>query len=108
MKRIQSVEDWRQLLARSDEQPFLLFKYSTTCFASLTAKKEMQRLTTELPIYLVVVQTERELSNVIAEDLSVRHESPQLLILKDGKGTWQATHYHIKAPKIEEALESYA
>lgn len=108
MERIKTVEAWRELLANSTQQPFLVFKYSMTCSASLTAKKEMQKMMTDLPVYLVVVQQDREVSAAIEQDLGVKHESPQVLILKNGKGTWQATHYHIKKPTVEQAIAEYA
>lgn len=108
MERIKTVEAWRELMANSTQQPFLIFKYSMTCSASLTAKKEMQKMITDLPVYLVVVQQDREVSAAIAQDLGVRHESPQVLIIKNGKGTWQATHYHIKKDAVKKAVGQYA
>lgn len=107
MKRIKSIEVWRELLEKSKEQPFLLFKFSLTCLSSLSAKKELQSLETELPIYMVVVQMDRQVSNAIEKDLGVKHESPQLLILKDGKGIWQATHYQIKKTLLNDAINTY-
>ena len=38
---------------------------------------------------------DRQVSNAIERDLGVKHESPKLLILKDGKGVWQATHFEL-------------
>lgn len=107
MKRIKTVAAWRELLENSKEQPFLLLKFSMTCFSSLSAKKELQTFETTLPIYVVIVQLDRKVSNAIEKDLGVKHESPQLLILKDGKGIWQATHYHIKKPLLNEAINTY-
>ncbi len=107
MKRLTTVEEWHELMKNSWEQPFILFKMSLTCSASLTAKKELQKLKSELPIYVVYVQNDREVSNLIESDIGVQHESPQLLILKDGKGIWQATHYHIKKSAITSAIKSY-
>ena len=107
LKRIKSVEAWRELLEKSKEQPCLLFKFSMTCVSSLSAKKQLQSLETELPIYMVVVQMDRPVSNAIEKDLGVKHESPQLLILKDGKGIWQATHYKIKKTLLNNAINTY-
>lgn len=107
MKRLTTIEAWRELLENSGGQPFLLFKMSLTCSSSLTAKKALQRLNTELPIFVVYVQNDREVSNLIESDIGVKHESPQLLILKDGKGIWQATHYHIKKSVITDAIKMY-
>lgn len=107
MNRIRSIDEWRALLNKSDKQPFLLFKLSMTCFASIAAKKELQKLQTDLPIYVVIVQMNRKVSNAIELDLGVKHETPQLLILKDKKGIWQATHYHIKESIVTDAIETY-
>lgn len=107
MKRIKKVEEWRALLEKSDEQPFLLFKLSMTCFASITAKKELEKLQTDLPMYVVIVQLSKKLSATIESDLGVKHETPQLLILKDKRGIWQATHYHIKEVAVKEAIAEY-
>lgn len=107
MKRITSIEVWRELLGNSKEQPFLLFKFSTTCISSLSAIKEVRALETELPKYIVIVQKDRPVSNAVEKDLGVKHESPQLLILKDEKGIWQATHYKIKKSLLTEAINKY-
>ncbi|MFJ7969924.1 bacillithiol system redox-active protein YtxJ [Psychrobacillus sp. NPDC096389] len=107
MERIKSIEEWRELLEKSKEQPFLLFKFSTTCLSSLSAMKEVRALETELPKYIVIVQEDRLVSNAIGKDLGVKHESPQLLILKGKKGIWQATHYSIKKSLLIEAINTY-
>ena len=50
---------------------------------------------------------DRPVSNAIEKDLGVKHESPQLLILKDGKGIWQATHYKTKKTLLNDAINTY-
>lgn len=107
MKRIHSIEAWREVLENSKEQPVLLFKFSMTCLTSLAALKEMRALETELPKYIVIVQRDRLVSNTIETDLGVKHESPQLLILKDKRAIWQATHHKIKKSLVNEALNMY-
>lgn len=108
MKRIQTVEQWHTVLEASKEQSVLLFKMSLTCFSSLSAKKELHTLVTDLPLYIIIVQTEKAVSQAIEHDLKVRHESPQLLIVKQAKATWQATHYHIKEAAVSEAIALYS
>ncbi|ARF12947.1 bacillithiol system redox-active protein YtxJ [Sporosarcina ureae] len=108
MKRIKTIEEWRTVRESSKEQSVLLFKMSLTCFSSLSAKKELHNLVTDLPLYVIVVQTDQAVSKAIESDLNVRHESPQLLIVKDQKATWQATHYHIKESLVRDAIEMYS
>jgi bacillithiol system protein YtxJ len=63
----------------------LVFKHSTTCPVSATAGREVRAMTTDLPIYWINVREQRELSNWVAETYKVTHESPQLLLIRDGK-----------------------
>lgn len=107
MKRLKTIEEWQTLLEKSDEQPFLLFKLSITSLSSVSAKKEMESLVTDLPRYVVIVQLDRKVSNAVELDTGVKHETPQLLIIKGKKAIWQATHYHIKRSTVLDAIETY-
>lgn len=107
MERIKTAEQWRDTLQQSKDKACLVLKFSMTCFSSISALKELKALETNLPKYLVIVQKDRDVSNIIENDLKVKHESPQLLILKDGKGVWQATHYKIKQSLLSEAISMY-
>ena len=108
MKQIRTVEEWEIILEEAKVRPILIMKFSMTCVSSVTALKEYRALETDLQKYLVIVQTSREVSNAIERDLSVRHESPQLLIMNQGRAVWQATHYKIKRPSLMKAIELYA
>src|SRR5690625_2829435 len=104
MKRITTIEAWRESLEGSKERPSLLLKFGMACSSSVSALEELRELETELPKYIVAVQADRPVSNMIEKDLGVKHESPQLLILKGGKGIWQATHDKIKRSLLNEAI----
>ncbi|REB05227.1 DUF2847 family protein [Sporosarcina sp. BI001-red] len=107
MNRLKTIEEWKTLLENSDEQPFLLFKVSMTSLSSVTAKKEMESLVTDLPRYVVISQLDRKVSNAVALDTGVTHETPQLLIIKGKKAIWQATRYQIKQSVVLDAIASY-
>ncbi|MGN4126873.1 bacillithiol system redox-active protein YtxJ [Lysinibacillus sphaericus] len=107
MQRIKTGEEWGKIVKQSKGQPILLLKFSLTCISSISALKEFKALNTNLPKYLVIVQMERDVSNSIEKELGVRHESPQFLILLNGKGIWQATHYKIKRTLLTEAIHTY-
>ena len=65
----------------------ILFKHSRTCPVSFAAQVEVQRFAArnpEYPVYTVVVQASRELSREVAEWTGVRHESPQVIVLRRG------------------------
>ncbi|WP_432352921.1 monothiol bacilliredoxin BrxC family protein [Sporosarcina sp. A2] len=107
MNRLKSIEEWQTLLERSEEQPFLLFKLSVTSLSSVTAKKEMESLVTDLPRYVVISQFDKKVSNAVESDTGVKHETPQLFIIKNKKAIWQATRYQIKQSVVLEAIEKY-
>lgn len=105
MQELFSAEEWDEVLEQSTEVPVLLLKHSSTCPISAAAFQAFEQVETKLPKYFMIVQKSRPLSKTIEQDLEVRHESPQLFLLKDGKTVWQATHYSIRATAIAKAIE---
>lgn len=84
-----------------------IFKHSTRCGISTVANEEVEKYlagSPPVPVYRVLVVEQRPLSNHLAETLGVRHQSPQLLLVRDGKPVWEKTHYSITAEAIGEAL----
>jgi len=52
----------------------------------------------------VVVQENREISNQIEQDLGVKHESPQVIIIKDKKVVYHSSHDNIKIEDIKKSI----
>lgn len=78
----------------------VLFKHSPTCPISLFAHHEVVRFRTaqpDTPVYLVSVRRQRELARHIAECTGIRHESPQILVLRHGNVIGAASHDAITA-----------
>ena len=97
-------------IAKSSEKPVFLFKHSTTCGISLGAKTRLEewKLDPEqVSFYYLDLLTYRPISNKIAEVLSVVHQSPQVILLKDGKAVWTTTHHAISAEAVKGALEKH-
>ena len=86
----------------------LVFKHSTTCGVSARASKEVEALTTTLPIYWVNVREQRELSNWIADTFNVTHESPQLILMSGGKAAKVWNHFQVNRDIVEGTLLSPA
>lgn len=101
--KLDSTEKLEELFQKSHEAPVVLFKHSTTCPISAAAYREIENLDGEVNI--VVVQSARGVSNEIAERTGIRHESPQAIVLKDGKPVYQASHYSVSAEQISEKLK---
>ena len=105
MKELTSVNEWHDVLEKSKEEPVLVLKHSTTCPISAAAYQEYDASAVDVPKYFLKIQDNRPVSDEIANDLGIRHESPQLFLVKDGKATWQATHHAINQSKIGEAVK---
>jgi bacillithiol system protein YtxJ len=77
-----------------------VYKHSTTCGVSAGAAREVRELTTDLPIYWINVREQRELSNWVAETYAIAHESPQLLLIRDGKLAKAWDHYDVHRSNV--------
>lgn len=106
LKQITTEEEWKNILNESKEKPVFMFKHSNTCPISANAYKEYQEFSTDLDKYYLIVSESRPVSNQVADDLQIKHESPQIFLLKDGKATWNTSHWNITGDNMKEALES--
>jgi bacillithiol system protein YtxJ len=77
-----------------------VFKHSTTCGISAGAAREVRTMTTELPVYWINVREQRELSNWVAETYAVAHESPQLILIREGKSQQVWNHYDVHRSNV--------
>ena len=89
---------------RSLNEPVVLFKHSATCGTSSIARRQMLQLTedTDPPVYELVVQTSRALSNHIAALYEITHQSPQVIVLHKGQPVFNTSHGRVKADTIRE------
>ena len=89
-------------------RPVLIFKHSTTCPVSSTAKDRLERNWSELSgiedAYYLDLLAYRPISNAIAEEFGVTHQSPQVLIIKDGVCIYNESHFAIRSSAIVAAL----
>lgn len=101
-QKIQDHEALQELLKQSQDKPVIIFKHSTACPISTGAYEEMAGLGGE--VALVEVQSARDLSREIATSTGIKHESPQVIILRHGKPVWHSSHWNITKEKVEKAL----
>jgi bacillithiol system protein YtxJ len=95
-----------QLLARSHEAPVILFKHSSTCPVSSRAYQQMSEVKED--VSLIVVQRARHLSKEIESSTGIRHESPQVIVLRNGEAVWSASHFDITSDAVEQAVRENA
>ena len=85
-----------------------IFKHSTRCSISSVVKSRLSSswsFNEELPIYHLDLLALRAVSDLIAQKFKVIHESPQLLLIKDGKCIYNASHLAIFIKDLKEVLE---
>lgn len=91
---------------KADSGYSIIFKHSTRCSISMMAKKRVDMDLDDLPTtvkpYFLDLIAHRDISNQIATLFQVHHESPQLLLIKDGECILDQSHGDIS---IEETLE---
>lgn len=96
--------EFAEILRKSAEKPQLIFKHSTRCSISSMAKSRLDKADTSPSVdfnYLDLISY-RSLSNKIADDLNVSHESPQVLLIKNGECIYDESHSGIR---IDDILE---
>ena len=135
LTHLHDLESLEAAIKESRERPVLLFKHSRTCGISCEAYDELHShledvvapvasglnesgasgsnengasdSSRKLPAYKVItVQSHRHVSDEAATRLGVRHETPQAILLRDGKPVWKASHFRITAAALAEALTS--
>ena len=104
--KVDSLDTLDRLFEQSYERPVVLLKHSTTCGISSGVYRIVENVAADVNV--IVIQTHRDVSNEIAMRTGVRHESPQAIILRDGRSVYHASHYDIEAEHIEEKLEPAA
>lgn len=111
--QLKTPEDVRELLADSDREPVFLLKHSSQCPISAevySAFSEFERqggADRPWSCALVRVIEERPLSNQIAEQLGVQHESPQLLLISGSKVLWHDSHWRLTLEKMNEVAVGF-
>jgi len=100
--KITDTKSFEEMASRSDEQPVVVFKHSLTCPISSAAYEQMAKFEGE--VALIEVQRARELSLEIESRLGVEHESPQVIVLRNGQVVWNASHFEITAVAVAEAV----
>ena len=109
---IRDLAHLEQFVAGSFDRPLVLFKHSRSCGTSHQALDEMQEhLATggrDATYAMLTVQEQRDLSDAIARHFAVRHETPQVLVIRDGKLAWSGSHFRVTASAIATAVDAAA
>lgn len=104
-KSLQSEESLKELIEQSHLKPQLLFKHSTRCGISRMVwsqnRSRLESLADSADLHFLDLLTYRDVSNAVARDLQIPHESPQLLIVHQGEVVAHDSHGGISQMDIE-------
>jgi bacillithiol system protein YtxJ len=96
-----------EIITLSEPQPVLIFKHSTTCGISKMAMKQFESqfdLNDQVVSYYLDLLKYRSISNEVAARFGVEHQSPQLLLIQDGKCVFDASHGAIDVGDLRKQL----
>ena len=104
--QLNSVAQLEEIDQKSVEQAILLFKHSTRCAVSAAALNRLERNWQEeemkqMPTYFLDLIAHREISNKIVEKYGVEHQSPQLLVIRNGKSIYDTSHLSINYSNLK-------
>ncbi len=87
---------------QSFEQPQVIFKHSTRCAISSMAKSRLERnqFPKDIPFYFLDLIKHRKISDTIENEFNVDHESPQVLIIRNGECVYDESHSGINMDEI--------
>lgn len=107
-KEILSRDDYAEFLSDTDGEAVFVFKHSTVCPVSASALEQFSSFVKKQnrdQDVLVPVREAREVSDQIEKATGVQHESPQAILLKNGRALWNASHGSITEDSLSRALE---
>lgn len=104
MTQLETIEQLKTFLAENPNSA--IFKHSTSCPISACAHRELSLFITETdyPLAVILVIEARPVSNHLAEMSGVIHQSPQVLLFRNGKCYKHFSHFDITTANIQAAL----
>ncbi len=108
-RELTTIEEWEEVYKNSNK-PLIVFKHSTACPVSSNALNEFEQYLAGTPredidYVLVKVIESRPVSNRIAEDTGVKHESPQIMYIDEKRSVvWNTSHWAITVEHMTAVL----
>ncbi len=106
-KQLTNLGQLENIVNESVENPILIFKYSTRCVVSRMVLRQFENefdLHDDVTLYFLDLLQHRDVSNAIEIQFGVRHESPQIIVIKDGNAIYNASHENIIADDLKEFI----
>ncbi len=110
---LSNLQGLEKIKEESKSQKVLIFKHSTRCGISASARHQLEsswnpdEMRGIKPYYLDLIRF-RDVSNQIAQDFGVTHQSPQVLLIENGEVTYHISHYAIQYEQLKEIVNKVA
>ncbi len=108
MRRLHEISQLEQIAQDSIQKPQLIFKHSTRCSISAAAKHRLEsdltRLKSHMEIHFLDLLLFRDVSNAVSERFGVHHESPQIILVHNGRSVLDLSHYDIMPGAIVDVV----
>lgn len=106
---IQDMETLDEIVETSMKQPVAILKHSTSCGISRMVLRQFEQnfdmKEEQVKLFYLDLLKHRDISNKIASKFNVPHESPQIIVLKEGKVVYDASHSEINTEKLKEFVD---
>ncbi len=103
-KPVTDTESLDALFASSAQHPVILFKHDPYCPISARAYREMEQVPGD--VALVDVEHNKEIASAVTKRTGIQHESPQVIVVKDGQPVWSASQFNIKANAVAQVTHA--
>lgn len=108
---LKALEQVQQIETESADVQVLIFKHSYRCNISRASLDRLERNWNEVEMktvkpYFLDLLTYREISNRLAEKFVVEHESPQVLVIRNGSSILDLSHFQINYDQIRETIKN--
>lgn len=104
---LETIEQLDKIADSSASKPSIIFKHSTSCPISSIAKLRLDDqwdVAEDVDLYYLDLIKYRNISNEIAEKFEIVHESPQVLVIKDGRCVYDVSHMDINIQEVKDGL----
>ncbi len=108
--KLETLEQLQDIKSSSTKNMVLIFKHSTRCSISHMALARLERdwqaeNMVDVKPYCLDLIRHRELSNLIAEEFEVEHESPQVLLIENGRAIYDQSHTAIRFAELASLVQ---
>ena len=104
---IDQLNEIDRLSGSSDHVGVLIFKHSTRCYVSSSAYRKLENewdFGEDLPLYYLDLIRHRDISDAISRRYGVDHESPQVILVKNGVAVGNASHHLVSVEEVKNWL----